>query len=77
MHPIISDHWRAAGDKSLSLQLKWVHDVDLCAFQAEKGFFVECGALDGERSSNTAVLESEHHWQGSAQSSALSCVVCC
>lgn len=29
-----------------------------------KGFFVECGALDGERSSNTNYLESKYGWQG-------------
>lgn len=29
-----------------------------------EGFFIECGALDGERSSNTIVLEVDHGWRG-------------
>ena len=32
--------------------------------QVNRGFFVECGALDGERGSNTDFLESEDNWQG-------------
>ena len=28
------------------------------------GFYVECGALDGERSSNTLYLERERGWTG-------------
>ena len=28
------------------------------------GFFIECGALDGERSSNTLWLETEKAWTG-------------
>lgn len=30
----------------------------------DKGFFVECGALDGERSSNTNWLEQKRGWNG-------------
>ncbi len=30
----------------------------------ENGFFVECGALDGERSSNTIWLEKRRGWTG-------------
>jgi hypothetical protein len=35
-------------------------------FQAHphKGFFVECGALDGELRSNTLTLERDHGWRG-------------
>jgi hypothetical protein len=29
-----------------------------------KGFFVECGALDGETRSNTLTLERRHGWRG-------------
>ena len=30
----------------------------------ERGFFIEVGALDGERSSNTIWLEDKKHWSG-------------
>ena len=30
----------------------------------QNGFFVECGALDGERSSNSIWLEIHKHWTG-------------
>ena len=30
----------------------------------KRGFFVECGALDGDRSSNSLYLETELHWTG-------------
>ena len=30
----------------------------------ERGFFIEVGALDGERSSNTIWLEHKKHWTG-------------
>jgi hypothetical protein len=29
-----------------------------------QGFFVECGALDGELRSNTLTLERKHGWRG-------------
>ena len=36
--------------------------INVCV--KEKGFFVECGALDGERSSNTNFIESKYKWTG-------------
>lgn len=30
----------------------------------EMGFFIECGALDGERSSNTIFFEQKRGWTG-------------
>ena len=33
-------------------------------FQLSGGFFIECGALDGERSSNTIYLEQMYGWTG-------------
>ena len=33
------------------------------AFQ-EKGFFIECGALDGEKGSNTLFFEKSRNWSG-------------
>ncbi|CAG7824599.1 unnamed protein product, partial [Allacma fusca] len=30
----------------------------------KNGFFIECGALDGETRSNTLALERDHRWEG-------------
>jgi len=35
-----------------------------CVLPQRGGFFVECGALDGERSSNTLWLEQARGWTG-------------
>jgi len=35
-----------------------------CVFPQRGGFYVECGAFDGERSSNTLYLERERGWTG-------------
>lgn len=32
--------------------------------QKEKGFFIECGALDGQVRSNTLFMEQHLGWQG-------------
>lgn len=34
-----------------------------CVFQRD-GFFIECGALDGETRSNSLMLEQEYGWRG-------------
>jgi hypothetical protein len=38
--------------------------VDEITQKMRNGFFVECGALDGERSSNTIYLENKRGWTG-------------
>ena len=39
--------------------------IALCGVLAKRGgFYVECGAFDGERSSNTLSLERERGWSG-------------
>jgi len=44
-----------------SLQAK---AVDRLLKSKRNGFFIECGALDGERSSNTLFLEHDRSWNG-------------
>ena len=38
-------------------------DIDY-VFKQRNGFFIECGALDGETRSNTLILEEELDWSG-------------
>jgi len=41
-----------------------VEEVERLLHSKTKGFFIECGALDGERSSNTLFLENDRGWTG-------------
>jgi hypothetical protein len=46
------------------MQTTMLVKIQYSLFQQRGGFFVECGALDGERSSNTIWLEQNLQWTG-------------
>ena len=56
--PILTcHHWELIAWDSLSY-------LTFCIILQRNGFFVECGALDGERASNTLHMEQELGWTG-------------
>ena len=55
---------KSAYSKHLNGQFNQAQNISGLLMDMKKGFFIECGAADGEKFSNSLLFEMRHQWTG-------------
>ena len=55
---------KSAYSKHLNGQFNQSQNISGLLMDIKKGFFIECGAADGEKFSNSLLFEMRHQWTG-------------